>query len=92
MHSWNASAEEAARGPRTVVTYTLSAANGGTALQVMQSGFRIEEAGRWQAAEQHWPRFLDQLLVVVTELVEKERRAPCEPSGSHGSSSSVSET
>lgn len=68
MHSWNASAEEAARGPKTVVSYTLAAESGGTRLQLSHTGFRIEEGGRWQAAEQHWPRFLDELARVVAAL------------------------
>ena len=68
MHSWNASAEEAARGPKTVVSYTLAPDSGGTRLQLAHTGFRIEEGGRWQAAQQHWPRFLDALARVVADL------------------------
>ncbi len=68
VHSWNASAQEAGRGPKTVVSWTLRAEEGGTHLQLMQSGFRFEEGGRWQAAGQHWPGFLDALERVVAEL------------------------
>lgn len=91
MHSWNASAEEAARGPRTVLTYTLTRANDGTRLQVTQSGFRIEEDGRRHAAEQHWPRFLDRLEAVVAGLAEDERslHAQRTAQGTPGTSSSA---
>jgi uncharacterized protein YndB with AHSA1/START domain len=68
MHSWNGSAEEAARAPRTVVSWTLRGEGAGTQLHLTHSGFRIEEGGRWQAAAQHWPQFLDALERVVAQL------------------------
>ena len=81
MFSWNASAEEAARGPNTVVHWTLRAEGAGTRVQLAQSGFRVEEGGRAQAAAQHWPGFLQALERVVLTLEaelesERDQRGP----------------
>src|SRR5262250_1273615 len=42
-YSWNASGEEAATGPKTVVTWTLTRTQGGTLVRTEQSGFRPED-------------------------------------------------
>jgi uncharacterized protein YndB with AHSA1/START domain len=42
-YSWNASGEEATKGLKTVVTWTLTPTKRGTHVRMEQSGFRPEE-------------------------------------------------
>jgi uncharacterized protein YndB with AHSA1/START domain len=68
-YTWNASGAEAAGGLRTVVTWTLTPAAGGTLLRLEQSGFRPEEDERnYQGANYGWQRFLAGLESVVAGL------------------------
>jgi uncharacterized protein YndB with AHSA1/START domain len=67
-YRWNASAEEAARGLRTVVTWTLTRTDRGTRVRLEQSGFRPEEKANYQGANHGWQRFLGGLERVVTGL------------------------
>jgi uncharacterized protein YndB with AHSA1/START domain len=53
-YSWNSSREEAADGLNTVVTWTLTPANGGTHLRMVQSGFRPEDEAGYQRAGYGW--------------------------------------
>ena len=64
-YSWNSSGEEAADGLRTVVTWTLEPADGGTQVRMEQSGFRADDEGGYQGAGYGWPRFLDGLQRVA---------------------------
>jgi uncharacterized protein YndB with AHSA1/START domain len=67
-YSWNASGEEAAGGLKTVVTWTLTPAKGGTRVRMEQSGFRPEEETNYQGATYGWQRFFGGLERVVAEL------------------------
>jgi uncharacterized protein YndB with AHSA1/START domain len=65
-YSWNALGEEAAGGLKTVVTWTLTPAKGGT--HVRQSGFRPEEEANYQGATYGWQRFFGGLERVVAQM------------------------
>lgn len=67
-YSWNASGEEATGGLKTVVTWTLTPAKGGTRVRMEQSGFRPEEENNYQGATYGWQRFFGGLERVVAEL------------------------
>jgi uncharacterized protein YndB with AHSA1/START domain len=68
-YSWNASGAEAAGGLRTLVTWTLTPAAGGTLLRLEQSGFRPKEDERsYQGVNYGWPRILTALEGVVAGL------------------------
>ena len=66
-YSWNSSGEEAGR-LTTVVTFTLSATNGGTHLRMEQSGFSPDNEQNYQGARYGWQKFLGELERVVTGL------------------------
>ena len=66
-YSWNASGDEAAGGLKTVVTWTLTPAAGGTQLRMEQSGFWPREAN-YQGAQFGWNKFFDNLDRVVAAL------------------------
>jgi uncharacterized protein YndB with AHSA1/START domain len=57
-YTWNASGDEAARGIKTVVTWTLTAAAGGTHVRMEQSGFRPEDQAGYQGASYGWQKFI----------------------------------
>jgi uncharacterized protein YndB with AHSA1/START domain len=67
-YSWNASGEEAAGGLKTVVTWTLTPAKGGTHLRMEQSGFRPEQEANYKGANYGWQRFIAGLEQVVAKL------------------------
>jgi len=67
-YSWNASGQEAADGLKTVVTWTLTPANGGTLVRMEQSGFRPEDETGYQGASYGWQRFVGGLERVVAGL------------------------
>jgi uncharacterized protein YndB with AHSA1/START domain len=67
-YSWNASGDEAAGGLKTVVTWTLTPATGGTHVRMEQSGFRPEEEANYQGALYGWRKFLAGLERVVAGL------------------------
>lgn len=67
-YSWNSSGEEAAKGLKTIVTWTLTPADGGTHLHMEQSGFRPEEEFNYQGAAHGWQRYLGELERVITGL------------------------
>jgi len=67
-YSWNASGEEAATGVKTVVTWTLTPAAGGTHVRMEQSGFRPEEAANYQGANYGWQKYFAGLERVAAGL------------------------
>jgi uncharacterized protein YndB with AHSA1/START domain len=67
-YAWNASGDEAAGGLRTLVTWTLTPANGGTHVRMEQSGFRPEDEANYQGAGYGWQRFFAGLERVTAGL------------------------
>ena len=67
-YSWNASGEEAAKGLKTVVTWTLTPTKRGTLVRLEQSGFRPEEEANYQGATYGWQKFIRGLETVVAGL------------------------
>jgi uncharacterized protein YndB with AHSA1/START domain len=67
-YSWNASGDEASGGLRTVVTWTLTPADGGTLVRMEQSGFRAEDEANYQGAGYGWQRFVAGLERVAAGL------------------------
>jgi uncharacterized protein YndB with AHSA1/START domain len=67
-YSWNASGEEAATGLKTVVTWTLTPASGGTLVRMEQSGFRPEDENNYKGASYGWQRYVASLERVVAGL------------------------
>jgi uncharacterized protein YndB with AHSA1/START domain len=67
-YSWNASGEEAEGGLRTVVTWTLTAVEGGVRVRMEQSGFRPEDEANYQGASYGWQRFVAALERVAAGL------------------------
>lgn len=64
-YSWNASGAEAAGGLKTVVTWTLTPADGGTRVRMEQSGFRPEDEANFQGANYGWQKFMAGLEQVL---------------------------
>ena len=67
-YSWNGSGEQAATGPQTIVTWTLTPTQGGTLVRMEQSGFRPEDQGFYQGAIYGWRRMVGDLEQVVARL------------------------
>jgi len=67
-YSWNASGAEAATRIKTVVTWTLTPANGGTHLRMEQSGFRPDQTGSYQGATYGWQKYFSGLERVAAEF------------------------
>jgi len=67
-YGWNASGEEAATGPKTVVTWTLMPTKDGTLVRMEQSGFRPEDERFYQGAGYGWQRMVGDLERVVAGL------------------------
>ena len=57
-----------AYGLESVVTWTLTAAGGGTHLRVEQSGFRPDQQQAYHGARAGWPRFVAALEQTVARL------------------------
>ena len=55
-------------GLRTVVAYTLEAADGGTRVRMEQSEFRPEDRRNYQGANYGWQKYLGALERVVADL------------------------
>ena len=62
-YSWNTSA-----GMKTVVTWTLTSASGGTLVRMEQSGFRPDEENNLRGARYGWQRNMEALERVATGL------------------------
>jgi len=67
-YSWNSSGEEAAKGLKTVVVWTLTPTKNGTLVRLEQSGFRPEQESNYQGATYGWQRFIGGLEKVVAGL------------------------
>lgn len=67
-YSWNASGDEAATGPRTIVTFTLTPTKIGTHLRMEHSGFRPEHENNFRGAGYGWQKFFANLERVVAGL------------------------
>jgi uncharacterized protein YndB with AHSA1/START domain len=65
-YTWNASA--AAGGLKTVVTWTLTPASGGTHVRMEQTGFRPEDEANYKGAGYGWQRFVAGLEKVAARL------------------------
>lgn len=67
-YRWNSSGEEAARGLKTVVTWTLKPTAGGTLVRLEQSGFGAQQQPYYQGAQYGWQRFVAGLERVAAAL------------------------
>jgi len=67
-YTWNASGVEAAKGLKTVVTWTLTPTEGGVLVRMEQSGFRPEDDPFYQGAGYGWERLVGGLERVVAGL------------------------
>jgi uncharacterized protein YndB with AHSA1/START domain len=67
-YSWNATGAEAATGPRTIVTFTLTPTKTGTHLRMEHSGFRPEHENNYRGAGYGWQRFFAAIERVVAGL------------------------
>jgi uncharacterized protein YndB with AHSA1/START domain len=67
-YSWNASGAEAATGPKTIVTFTLTPTKAGTSLRMEHAGFGPEHEANYRGAGFGWQRFLTTLDSVVAKL------------------------
>jgi uncharacterized protein YndB with AHSA1/START domain len=67
-YSWNASGDEAVNGLKTVVTWTLTPAEGGTQVRMEQSGFRPEDERFYQGAGYGWQKMIAGLERVAAGL------------------------
>ena len=65
-YRWDASGGAPGTGLRTVVTWTLAAADGGTHVHMEQSGFRSEEEAKGPSSG--WERLFNSLERVVASL------------------------
>ena len=66
-YSWNVG-EEVATGLRSIVTWTLTPANGGTYVRMEQSGFAPEQTANYQGANYGWQKFIAGLERVAAGL------------------------
>jgi uncharacterized protein YndB with AHSA1/START domain len=67
-YRWNAWGEEAAKGIKTVVAWTLTPTKGGALVRMEQSGFRPEDEAGYQGASYGWQRFIGCLERVAAGL------------------------
>ncbi len=68
VYSWNATGDEVATGPKTVVTFTLTPTKAGTQLRMEQSGFGPQHENNYRGAGFGWQRFFTALEGVVANL------------------------
>ncbi len=66
VYSWG-DGTESDSGLRTVVTWTLTPAPGGTLVRMEHAGFRPEDEGGYRAMGGGWPRIVERLESVVQE-------------------------
>jgi uncharacterized protein YndB with AHSA1/START domain len=64
-YTWNHAHADAAYDLRSVVTFTLSAVEGGTHLRVEQAGFRPGQKQAFGGAKAGWRQFLEKLEQVL---------------------------
>ena len=60
-YTWNHAHADAAYNLQSVVTFTLTATDGGTLLKVEQAGFRPEQKQAFGGAKAGWSQFLGKL-------------------------------
>jgi uncharacterized protein YndB with AHSA1/START domain len=60
VYSWG-DGTESVSGLKTVVTWTLTPADGGTHVRMEQSGFRPQDEGGYRGMGGGWPRILERL-------------------------------
>jgi uncharacterized protein YndB with AHSA1/START domain len=63
----SASGEQAAAGLRSVVSWTLTPAEGGVGVRMEHSGFRPQDEAGYQAMSHGWPRVLERLEQVSAD-------------------------
>jgi uncharacterized protein YndB with AHSA1/START domain len=68
VYSWDASGEQADDGLKTIVTWTLSPLDDGTAVRMEQSGFRPEDEGGYRAMGGGWPAMLAKMEEVASDV------------------------
>ena len=68
VYSWNASGEQAATGIKSIVTWTLTPAEGGTQVRMEQAGFRPEDENFYRGASYGWQQMVAGLERVAGEL------------------------
>lgn len=69
-YTWSASGEQAATGPKTVVTWTLTSTKSGTLVRMEHSGFAFgaDKERFYQGANYGWQRFVASLEKVVAAM------------------------
>lgn len=67
VYTWG-DGTESDTGLRTVVTWTLTPADGGTYVRMEQSGFRPEDERGYKGMGSGWPRILERLEEVAAKL------------------------
>ena len=67
-YSWNFKHEDPASNLESVVTFTLTATEGGTRLRVEQAGFRPEQTAAFGGAQAGWRQFLGKLEQLLTTI------------------------
>ena len=69
-YTWSASGEQAASGPKTVVTWTLEPTKSGTLVRMEHSGFGFgpDKERFYQGASYGWQRFVASLEKVLATL------------------------
>jgi uncharacterized protein YndB with AHSA1/START domain len=67
-YKWSASGEEAAKGLKTVVTWTLTSTKGGVLVRMEQSGFRPEDEANYQGANYGWQRYVGALERIAAAI------------------------
>jgi uncharacterized protein YndB with AHSA1/START domain len=67
-YSWSASGEEAARGLKTIVTWTLTPTKTGVLVRMEHSGFRPDEDANYKGASYGWQRNIAALERVAAGL------------------------
>jgi uncharacterized protein YndB with AHSA1/START domain len=68
VYSWNASGDQAPDGLKTIVTWTLTPAHGGTHVRMEQSGFRQQDEAGYRGMGGGWPHILGRLEEVASRL------------------------
>jgi uncharacterized protein YndB with AHSA1/START domain len=67
-YRWDSSDDDAGKGLRTVVTWTLVPVEGGTRVRLEQSGFRPADRFASEGAKGGWPRMIEAMEHVVAGL------------------------
>jgi len=68
VYTWNAHGEQAATGIKSLVTWTLTPADGGTHVRMEHAGFGPADEGFYRGATYGWPLMVAALERVAGEL------------------------